>query len=150
MSVFADVIGGGFLIVTGYTARRGMNIWSRRLDHKHESEVEAAHQRRLETSVRLEIEQNKAMAEIEQRKEHPELSMTTEAPVAESKPNDPKSYVCDCKASPVPHIHTYREQKEGIMTVAPGLLKRARRGDFDGWELNGTPLKEIPMLRPRQ
>ena len=153
MSVAADVIGGGFLFVSAYCARRGMNLWSRHLDHKHESEVERAHQQRIESSVRLEIEQNRAMAEIEQMKEHPELSRAADSaiePEVESKPDDPRSYVCDCKASPVPHIHTFEKNREGIMPVAPGLLKQARRGDFGGWQLNGRPLREIPMLRPKK
>lgn len=140
-----DVLDLGFLGIAGFGVWRGQNLWSRHIELKHERETSRLSMDRMEKSIRLEIDQNKALAEIEQMQNYPELAQTTGTPSAGSD-----SYVCECRERPVPHIHHYYNNKASVMLVPVGLLEQARKGDFGNWTFDGKPLTNLSMMKAKQ
>ncbi len=72
MQVIGDLIDVGFLGIAGFGVWQGRDLWSRHIELKHAREMEKIGMDRMEKSIQLEINQNKAMAELTQANEDAE------------------------------------------------------------------------------
>lgn len=125
MTVVTDIIGGGFVLISGFGVWRGQSLWSRHIELKHERELARLSMERLEKSVQLEIAQNKAMAEIERLKEIPAL------PAGDSE-FDPGTlpFICGCRENTAWHIHVTRKGLDRALPVSLGFIEAVREGRY--------------------
>lgn len=133
MDISGDLIHLGFLGIGGFGVWRGQSLWSHHIELKHAREMERLSMDRMEKSIRLEIDQNKGMAEIARMQEMPAL------PAGETA-FDPSAlpFVCGCGDSPSWHMHAIKKAKEEVLIMSLGAIEAIRDGRFARTCLCGT------------